>query len=239
MNSAPQDVTVVLVHGAWADGSCWRNVILPLRRENVKTIAAQLPLQSLPSDIEVLRRILKRTTGPVVLAGHAYAGAVISATREDRVKALVYVAALTPDEGESVADVFYRTDPHPKAPRLSPDAHGFLWMPEEGFVNAVGHRASTEDLAILAAVQRPIALECIQAPAPAPDWRSKPSWYLLAEEDRMIPPETQRFLADRMGAHTRSCKTDHSPMLSSPNLVVEMILDAVCEAGMRGMTAKS
>jgi len=113
-----------------------------------------------------------RTTGPVVLAGHAYAGAVIGSTKEDRVKALVYVAALAPDQ------------------------HGFIWMPEGGFCHAVAHKAS--------AVQRPIALKCIQTPAPRLAWRTKPTWFLLAEEARMISPETQRFMADRMGARVEA-----------------------------------
>src|SRR6201999_3719397 len=101
---------------------------------------------------------------------------------------------------ETVADVFYRTAPHPEAPQLAPDAHGVIWMPDEGFAHAVAHKASPEQLAIMAAVQRPIAVQCIQEKAPAPAWKTTPSWYLLAEEDRMILPETQRFLATRMEA---------------------------------------
>ena len=120
--------------------------------------------------------------------GHAYAGAVIAAAHDDRVTSLVYIAALAPDENETVADVFYRADPHPEAPRLAPDRHGFIWMPEEGFGHAVAHKASPDQAAILAAVQRPIALKCIQEKAPKPAWRTKPSWVLIAEEDRMISP---------------------------------------------------
>jgi pimeloyl-ACP methyl ester carboxylesterase len=146
------------------------------------------------------------------------------------VKSLVYVAALAPDEGETVADVFYRADPHPDAPRLAPDARGYIWMPEEGFATAVAHKASPDQAKIIAAVQRPIALKCIQEKVPAPAWRTKPSWFLLAEEDRMISPETQRFMADRMGATIRSYEVDHSPMLTEPDLVVNVILEAVREA---------
>jgi pimeloyl-ACP methyl ester carboxylesterase len=163
--------------------------------------------------------------GPVVLVGHAYAGAVIAASDDDRVKALVYVAALAPDEGETVADVFYRADPHPKAPRLAPDEHGFIWMPEEGFGHALAHKVSQDQAAIMSAVQQPIALKCIQEKAPAPTWKKKPSWFLLAEEDRMISLETQRFMADRMGANIRSFQVDHSPMVTAPDLVVDVIMD--------------
>lgn len=229
MNSSLQKGTVVLVHGAWADGSCWRKIILPLRGEGLAVTAAPIPLTSLTDDVAALHRVLERTSGPVILVGHAYAGAVIAAARDDRVKALVYIAALAPDEGETVADVFYRADPHPKAPRLAPDPHGFIWMPEEGFGEAVAHKVSSEQATIMAAVQRPIAVKCIQERAPAPAWRTKPSWFLIAEEDRMISPETQRFMADRMGATVRSGEVDHSPMLTEPGLVIEVILEAVQE----------
>jgi pimeloyl-ACP methyl ester carboxylesterase len=226
MNSLLQHATVVLVHGAWADGSSWQNVILPLRREGLEVMCAQIPLTSLTDDIAALQRVVGRTTGPIALAGHAYGGAVIAAANDDRVKSLVYVAALAPDEDETVADVFYRAAPHPDAPHLAPDDHGFIWMPQEGFSRAVAHKASADQANILSAVQRSIALKCIQEKAPAPAWRTKPSWFLLAEEDRMISPETQRYMADRMGANIRSHQVDHSPMLTAPGVVVDVILDA-------------
>lgn len=229
MNSFPQNATVVLVHGAWADGSCWHKVILPLKRQGLKVTCAPIPLTSLTDDMAVLQRVLERTTGPVVLIGHAYGGAVIAGPSNDRVKSLVYVAALAPDEGETVADVFYRAAPHPDAPQLAPDDHGFIWMPEEGFSQAVAHKIPQDQATIISAVQRPIALQCIQEKAPAPAWKTKPSWFLLAEEDRMIRPETQRFMADRMKANIRSHQVDHSPMLTAPDLVVEVILEAADE----------
>jgi pimeloyl-ACP methyl ester carboxylesterase len=173
--------------------------------------------------------VIEKAPGAVILVGHAYAGAVIAAAHDDRVKSLVYVAALAPDEGETVADVFYRAAPHPKAPKLAPDAYGFVWMPEEGFGDAVAHKASLDQLAIMAAVQRPLAVQCIQEKAPAPAWKTKPSWYLIAEEDRMILEETQRFMADRMGATIRLHKVDHTPMHTAPDLVVNTILAAARE----------
>jgi pimeloyl-ACP methyl ester carboxylesterase len=142
------------------------------------------------------------------------------------VKSLVYIAALAPDEGETVADVFYRTAPHPKAPQLAPDAYGLIWMPEEGFGCAVAHQASPDQIAIMAAVQRPIAVQCIQEKAPVPAWKTTPSWYLVAEEDRMIHPETQRFMASRMDATIRGYSVDHTPMYTAPALVVDLILEA-------------
>lgn len=226
MSSTLQNGTVVLVHGAWADGYCWSNVILPLRNQGLQVTAAPIPLTSLSDDAAALGRVIGRATGPVILVGHAYAGAVIAAAHDDRVKSLVYIAALAPDEGETVADVFYRTAPHPKAPHLAPDADGLIWMPEEGFGCAVAHKASADQLAIMAAVQRPIAVQCIQEKASAPAWKKTPSWYFIAEEDRMIVPETQRFMATRMDATIRSHRTDHTPMYTAPGLVVDVILEA-------------
>jgi pimeloyl-ACP methyl ester carboxylesterase len=217
---------IVLVHGAWADGSCWQNVILPLRREGLNVTCAPIPLTSLGDDIAVLEHVLERTSGPAVLVGHAYGGAVIAGPKDDRVKSLVYIAALAPAEGETVADVFYRAKPHPQAPALQPDAKGLIWMPEGGFAQAVAHKASWEQTEILEAVQRPIAVKCIQEKAAAPAWKTKPSWFLLAEEDRMILPETQRFMAERMGAEIRSHSVDHSPMHTEPRVVVDVILEA-------------
>ena len=226
MNTSLRNGTVVLVHGAWADGYCWSNVLLLLRNHGLQVTAAPIPLTSLTDDAAVLRSVIDRTSGPVILVGHAYAGAVIAAAHDDRVKSLVYIAALAPDEGETVADVFYRTAPHPKAPQLAPDAHGLIWMPEEGFGCAVAHKASPDQLAIMAAVQRPIAVQCIQEKAPAPAWKKTPSWYLIAEEDRMIIPESQRFMATRMEATIRSHRVDHTPMYTAPELVVDLILEA-------------
>src|SRR5580704_11380371 len=192
--SRAADATVVLVHGAWADGSGWARVIAPLQSRGLRVLAAPIPLTSLSDDVAALERALERTDGPVVLAAHAYAGAVIGASTNQRVQSLVFVAALTPDEGETVAEVFYREKPHPEAPQLAPDRHGLLWMPDDRFGTAFCQNASPEQAALLAATQRPIAVACIQEKAPKPAWRAKPSWYLVAQEDRMINPATQQFL---------------------------------------------
>ena len=229
MNSFPRNSAIVLVHGAWADGSCWTDVVLPLERQGFEVICAPIPLTSLTDDVAALTRVLERTSGPVVLVGHAYGGAVIGAIHDDRVKSFVYVAALAPDQGETVAQVFYRDEAHPEAPKLAPDTHGFIWMPEDGFIRAVAHKASTDQTKILAAVQRPISVQCIQEKAPAPGWKTKPSWFLLADQDRMINPKTQRFMASRMGAKIRSSSVDHSPMYTATDLVVNVILEAARE----------
>jgi len=218
-------VTLVAVHGAWADGSSWKDVILRLERQGLRVVAAPIPLTSLDDDAAALKRAIGRTEGPVILAGHAYAGAVIGSVNNDRVKALVYIAALAPDEGETVAQVFYRDDKHPQSPQLVPDADGFIWMPDEGFRNAFSQHATAEQIALSTAVQRPISVKCIQEPITKPAWRSKPSWFLIAEEDRMINPKTQHFMAERMGASISSLAVDHTPLLSAPQKVGDIILE--------------
>lgn len=224
-----EDVSVVLVHGAWADGSSWAKVIGPLANEGFQTVAAPLPLSSFADDVAALDRAVERVTGPVVLVGHAYAGAVIAATRDEKVRALVYVTALAPDEGETVADVFYRSKPHPRAPKLAPDRHGLIYLPEDAFAAAFAQHASAEEQVLLAAVQRPISPACITVPVGPPLWKDRPSWFLMAEQDHMIAPETQRFMAERMQARVRSHPVDHAPLVTAPARVVDIIRDAIGE----------
>jgi pimeloyl-ACP methyl ester carboxylesterase len=222
--------SIVLVHGAWADGSSWAKVIRLLAAGGIKVVAAPLPLTSFADDVALLDRILERVTGPVILAGHAYAGAVIGATRGEKIKALIYVAALAPDEGETVADVFYRAEPHPLAPKLAPDDHGLIWLPEAAFSQAFAQDASVEEQTILAAVQRPISPACITVAMDRPLWKDRPSWFLVAEHDRMIVPETQHFMAARMKAQVQSHPVDHTPLITAPDTVVDIILEAVRDA---------
>lgn len=224
--SAFGNATIVVVHGAWADGSSWEPVIRELEKQGLNVLAAPIPLTSLSDDAAALRRTIARTQGPVIVAGHAYAGAVVGTASDERVKALVYIAALAPDEGETVAQVFYRDKPHPNAPQLAPDEDGFIWMPDVSFEKAFAQNATSEQVALCRAVQRPIALKSIQEQVAAPSWKKKPVWYLLAEEDRMINPKTQHFMAERMKATVRSFAVDHTPLLTAPDKVVEIILEA-------------
>ena len=225
----PPNSTIILVHGAWADGSCWSKLILPLQQRGLRVICAPIPMTTLTDDAAALSRVLERTSGPVVLVGHAYSGAVIAAVREERVKSLVYIAGLAPDEGEPVGKVFYRDEPHPDQPKMVPDAHNLVWMPEDAFGRALAHKASADQASIAAALQRPIGVQSVQEPAPNPLWKSRPTWYLVAEEDRMINPKTQRFMAERMGAKIHAHRVDHTPMYSEPDVVVDVILEAARE----------
>lgn len=227
---SPRNVDIVLVHGAWGDGSGWAKVIVPLAFDGFSVTAVPLPLTSLADDIDALERALERATGPVFLVGHAYAGAVIASVRSEKVKALVYIAALAPDEGETVADVFYRGEPHPRAPRLAPDSHGLIYLPHDAFAAAYAQNAAEEDLAILAAAQRPISPACITVPVARPLWKDRPVWYLIAEDDRMISAANQHFMAERMQATQRAFPVDHTPMTTAPELVVEFIREAIATA---------
>jgi pimeloyl-ACP methyl ester carboxylesterase len=218
---------VVLVHGAWADGSSWARVIADLQQAGIAVIAAPIPLTTLDDDVQAVQRAIDRTEGPVVLAGHAYAGGVIGATSHPRLKALVYVAALAPDEGETVADVFYRNPPHPQAPELKPDDQGWIWLPTNAFGAAFAHHATAEEHSVLAAVQRPIAVACIQQPVPRPGWKDLPTWYLIADEDRMINPDTQRFMAERMRARAHTHQVDHAPLITRPDVVTAILREAI------------
>src|SRR5579862_7881029 len=224
-----ENVNVVLAHGAWADGSSWAKVIGPLAAQGVRVLAAPLPLTSFDDDMAAVERTLERASGPVVLAGHAYAGAVIAATLSEKVKALVYVAALAPDEGETVADVFYRNKPHPLAPKLAPDSHGLIYLPQESFAAAFAQNASADEVALLSAVQRPISRACITVPVNRPLWKDRPTWFLLAEQDRMIVHDTQRFMAERMHARVRSHPVDHTSIVTAPGLVVDIIREVIKE----------
>ena len=224
---ASKDTSVVLVHGAWADGSSWTKVIAPLAKAGIRVIAAPLPLTSFADDVAALERTLERATGPVVLAGHAYAGAVIAATRDEKVKSLVCIAGLAPEQGETVADVFYRGTPHPKAPVLAPDRHGLIYLPSEAFGSAFAPNASAEEWAALEAVQRPISPACITVPMARPLWKDRPAWFLVAEQDRMIVRENQTFMAERMKAQVRSHDVDHTPLVTAPAVVVGIIREAI------------
>jgi pimeloyl-ACP methyl ester carboxylesterase len=228
---AVNEVSVVVAHGGWADGSSWARVITGLAAHGVRASAAPLPLTSLADDVAALNHSIERMPGPVVLAAHAYAGAVIGLVRPDRVKALVYVTAFAPDEGEKLTDLFFRAEPHPQAPKLAPDSANLLWLPDEAFPKAFAQNASAEELTVLAAVQRPLSFGCMTVPAGPPLWKNVPTWYLVAEHDRMIVPATQRFMADRMQAKIKSHAVDHTPIVTAPGPVVDIIRDAVQSVG--------
>ena len=227
-----EEPTVVLVHAAWADGSSWHKVAALLTQKGHAVVAAQIPLTSLTDDVEALRRLIRRQAGGVVLVGHSYGGAVITAAGagEPRVKALVYIAAIAPDAGETVGELFTRRAPHPKAPPLQPDGDGYLWMTPQGFGEAVAPDASSAETSWMAAAQKPIAVKCLGEALTGAAWRERPSWFLIAENDRMVSPDTQRFAAERMKSAIVSLPVDHTPLASNPEAVSNLIEHAISNA---------
>jgi len=223
------DVTVMLVHAAWADASSWNKVIPVFQKQGIQVFAVQIPLTSLSDDVAARRRALQRTSGPVVLVGHSYGGAVITAAAsgEPKVRTLVYIAAMAPAEGETVGQLLHRAPPHPSAPQLAPDEEGLIWMTAAGFSNAVAHESSAEETAVMAATQKPISVKCLGEQMTKPAWIEKPSWFLIALGDRMIAPETQRFMAQRAGGDEVELNVDHTPLNSAPERVVQIIAEAV------------
>jgi pimeloyl-ACP methyl ester carboxylesterase len=229
MTNANQNVAAVLVHAAWTDASSWNKVAAELARRGFKVSSAQIPLTSLADDVEALKRVLKRIEGPVLLAGHSYAGAVVTAAAADnpQVKALIYVAAIVPDEGETVGALFQDAVPDGDVrPHIIPDVDGFLWLPEGAFAAAVAPDAQPQEQFLMQASQHPIALKCLGEPMTVPAWRRVPSWFLVAEKDRMISPQKQRSMAERIGARIHSSDVDHTPLLSTPELVAGVIVEA-------------
>jgi pimeloyl-ACP methyl ester carboxylesterase len=220
---------IVLVHGAWADGSCWSEVIARLQAAGHDVIAPQFPETSLADDVARLRQVLSRLNGPVVLVGHSYGGQIVTALGADapNVAALVYIAAFGLDEGESLGALLGSGPPTPALAHLVIDGKGFGWLPEDDFV---GHFASGVDPArarVLYAVQQPISLSTFEDVMGEPAWKSHPSWYMVATGDEAIPPDAERQFAARMGATTVEVDAGHLAMVSHPDEVVKLVEAAV------------
>jgi pimeloyl-ACP methyl ester carboxylesterase len=224
---AEKTVSVVLVHGAWADGTSWSKVITLLAGHGVHAAAAQLPLTTISDDVAAVDRTIDRVDGPVVLVGHAYGGTVVGATRHPAVKSLVYVAAVAPAEGETAAEAAYRGAPHPLGPKVAPDQNGWVWLPQSAFATAFAPDATAQEQVVLAAVQRPVAVACISTKVERPRWMDLPAWYVLARNDRMVVQENQQLMAERMAARIRPIDSDHTPLITAPEKVVATIIEAV------------
>lgn len=220
-----KSTNIMLVHGAWADGSCWGKVILLLQAKGYNVTAAQIPLKSLGEDIEVTRRLLSAHTGPTVLVGHSYGGAVITgaATATPQVKALVYITAFGLDEGESLESLSKQGPPSPGSAAIEPDDNGFLWINREKFHKSFAGGATDDEAAIMAAVQKPLGFAAFGGQESTPAWKTIPSWYLTCTNDQMIPPPAQEFLAKRMKATVRSVASSHCPFMSHPQDVADII----------------
>jgi pimeloyl-ACP methyl ester carboxylesterase len=217
---------IVLVHGAWADGSCWSAVIERLQSDGFNVTAPQFPESSLAADVARLRQVLERQDGPTVVAGHSYGGQIMTALGTDapNVSGLVYIAAFGLDEGESIGGLLAQGGPPtPALANLDIDSRGFAWIPEDDFV---GHFAADVDpvqARVMHAVQQPLSTTTFEDVMGVPAWKSHPSWFLVAENDEAIPPDAERQFAKRMGATTIEVPSGHVAMVSHPDDVAELI----------------
>jgi pimeloyl-ACP methyl ester carboxylesterase len=222
MNTQPN---IVLVHGAWADGSCWSAVIERLQTAGYNVTAPQFPESSLADDVARLRQVLDRQNGPAIVAGHSYGGQIITALGTDapNVAGLVYIAAFGLDEGESIGGLLAQGPPTPALAHLDIDKQGFAWLPEEDFVKHFAADVDTVQARVMYAVQQPLATSTFDDVMGVPAWKSHPSWYLVAENDEAIPPDAERQFAKRMGATTIEVPSSHVAMVSHPSDVAQLI----------------
>jgi pimeloyl-ACP methyl ester carboxylesterase len=223
---------VVLVHGAWADGSSWSKVIPLLAKKGLNVMAVQIPLTSLEDDIAVTKKALAAQKGPTVLVGHSYGGMVISGAANDapNVTALVYIAAFGLDEGESIDGLSKQGPATAGSAQLRTDENGFLWIDRAGFAQAFAADADPVDALVMAVVQKPLSMKSFTTKSGPPAWKKIPSWYLVSTNDQMIPPQAEEFMAKRMGATVGKVPASHASLVSHPKEVVDMISAAV-EAG--------
>ena len=219
---------VVLVHGAWADGSSWSAVIESLQAKGYSVTAPQFPESSVANDVARLREVLVRQSGPTVVAGHSYGGHIMTALGPEHpnVAALVYIAAFGLDQGESLGGLLGSGPPTPALAHLMVDEQGFGWLPQDDFVAHFAGDVDPVRANVMYAVQQPISLSTFEAVMGEPAWKSLPSWYLVATNDQAIPPDAERMFAKRMGATTVEVPSSHVAMVSHPNDVVQLIESA-------------
>jgi pimeloyl-ACP methyl ester carboxylesterase len=219
--------TIVLVHGAFADGTGWQRVIPILQRDGYEVIAVQNPLASLAGDIETTKRVIDALKGPVVLVGHSYGGAVITgaAAGSPNVKALVYLAAFAPDDGEPVG-AFGEKYPVDLSSALRPDSAGFLYVDRARFRELFCADLPATDARVAAAAQKPVHNSVFGASVPTAAWKTIPSWYLVSQDDHAINPDLERFYAKRMNAKTSEVKASHVAFISHPDVVTKLIEQA-------------
>ena len=226
MNGLPN---IVLVHGAWADGSSWSAVIERLQKSGFNVTAPQFSMAKLADDVARLRQVLARQDGPTIVAGHSYGGQIMTALGEEapNVAGLVYVAAFGLDLGESLGTILAQGPPTPAIAHLSIDKQGYAWLPEDDFINHFAGDVDPVKAEVMFAVQQPLAVSALGEVMGVPAWKSLPSWYLVAQDDEAIPPDAERLFAKRMGATVIEVNSNHLPMVSHPDEVVNLINAAI------------
>ena len=230
MNGRPN---IVLVHGAWADGSSWSGVIERLQSDGFRVQAPQFPLSSLAEDVARLRQVLEFQDGPTIVAGHSYGGQIVTALGDDapNVVGLVYIAAFGLDEGESLGALLSQGPPTPALEHLFTDSRGFGWLSEDDFVSHFAADVEPTRAKVMYAVQQALASTAFTDVMGVPAWKSLPSWYLVAQNDEAIPPDAERQFAQRMGATTIEIPSSHVAMVSHPAEVAELVEQAAVSVG--------
>ena len=215
---------VVLVHGGFVDGSGWQGVYNALRKDGYRVIIVQNPTTSLKDDVAVTRRAIASANGPVILVGHSYGGVVITEAGNDpNVEALVYIAAFAPDKGESVSSLIQNPPPGAPVPPILPPQDGFLFLDNAKFAASFAADVKPADAQFMADSQVPWGLDALQGAITEPAWKTKPSWYLVAKDDKMIPPDAQRAMSKRAGATTTEVHGSHAVYVSQPQAVASII----------------
>src|SRR6476620_10397598 len=230
MNQLPD---IVLVHGAWADGSSWSEVIRLLQQDGYNVTAPQFPLTSLTNDVARLRQVLAAQTGPAVVAGHSYGGQIMTALGEDepKVAGLVYVAATALDEGESIGEVLGAGEPTPAIAHLRIDDQGFAWLPQDDFVKHFAGDVDPVEANVMYSVQQPLPASALGDVMGTPAWRSTRTWYAVARHDEAIPPDVEHHFAKRMAATVTDVASGHLPIVSHPDEVAGLITTAARSVG--------
>lgn len=224
--------TVLLIHGAWADGSSWSKVIPLLEAKGLHVVSVQIPLTSFADDVAATQRAIALEDGPVVLVGHSYGGAVITEAGNDpKVVGLVYVSAVAPDHGESTLGLISSVAT-PIGSELRPDKSGFLKLTPKGVAEDFAQDLSAKEIKVLTATQVPVSVAAMKGEVTTPAWKSKPSWYIIAANDRSISPDVEASQAKKIGATTTTVPSSHVIMLAQPSKVAAVIVDAASKAGM-------
>jgi pimeloyl-ACP methyl ester carboxylesterase len=225
-------MTIVLVHGGFVDGSGWENVYQILKKDGYNVAIVQHPTISLADDVAATKRVIHAQNGPVILVGHSYGGVVITEAGNDpQVTGLVYVAAFAPDKGESVSTLIKDPPPGAPVPPILPPQNGYLLLDKSKFPASFAGDVEEEKAAFMADSQVPWGVEALSGAISEPAWTSKPSWYLVATEDKMIPPPAQRFMSERAGATVSEVAGSHAIYVSQPNAVAALIAQAAKGVG--------
>ncbi|SDE96237.1 Pimeloyl-ACP methyl ester carboxylesterase [Terriglobus roseus] len=221
---------VLLVHGAWADGSSWSKVIPSLEAKGLHVVCVQIPLTSFADDVSATQRAIALEDGPVLLVGHSYGGAVVTEAGNDpKVAGIVYVAAVAPDKGESAFGLITSV-PTPVGTELRPDKSGFIKLTPKGIAEDLAQDLSAKEISVLTATQVPTSVGAMKGEITTPAWKSKASWYIIAANDRTISPQLEAAEAKKIGAATTTVASSHVVMLAQPSQVANVILDAASKA---------